>query len=488
MAFPSNPSNGDTYTAGDVTYIYSSSKGAWNVETFDTVDAASALTKIKTVDGASSGLDADLLEGYQRDSYKAPLNYCSSERWTIASSMSSQPDADTGGDFSVNGGSSENRTEWAIGPNGQRALVWAARNNDSSSNADGGWNKTISGLDPNKSYLSFVYVKRVGSVTNGTFYHGCGGGDTMNLSGTNNTNPYFKNIGIGSLPQDVWCVSIGVIQSNSDTNTTNATIGGIYRLDTGAKITSSTTYKMRTGRTYQVHRTYLYYSTSSSAVLQWYNPGFYEINGHEPTLGELVFATESSAATNGPRAISVYTSSGTWSKPSWCNRVRVQVVGGGGGAAGYSESGGGGGYAEEVIDNPASSVSVTIGGGGGSVQYYGLGGDGGTSSFGSYCSASGGRGANRNHAHSGGRGGVGSGGNVNFNGGGGTGHTNSNASGSPAKGGSTYFGGGAGDRRDASNAKNGNGSPGTGGPGSRGDTGWRGAPGESGAVVVYQYE
>ena len=189
-----------------------------------------------------------------------------------------------------------------------------------------------------------------------------------------------------------------------------------------------------------------------------------------------------------PNSAVVFTSSGTWTKPSWCRTIVVKVVGGGGGASGYSESGGAGGYAEEVIQNPASSVSVTIGGAGGSTQYYAAAGNGGTSSFGSYCSASGGYGANRNHGHTGGHGGIGSGGHVNVRGGGGTGHTNLNASGSPAKGGGSYWGGGAGDRRDASNAKAGNGAPGSGGPGSRGDTGWRGAPGESGLVVVYQYE
>lgn len=192
--------------------------------------------------------------------------------------------------------------------------------------------------------------------------------------------------------------------------------------------------------------------------------------------------------TAGATSIITFTSSGTWTKPSWCTRIRVQVVGGGGGGCGYNESGGGGGYSEEIIDNPSATVSVSVGGAGTSKQYYGAAGDGGTSSFGSYCTSTGGYGANRNNSHSGGAGGTGSGGQVAFRGGGGTGHTNSNGSGSPAKGGGTYFGGGAGDNRGASNSKVQNGAPGTGGPGSRGNTGWRGATGESGAVVIYQYK
>ena len=61
-----------------------------------------------------------------------------------------------------------------------------------------------------------------------------------------------------------------------------------------------------------------------------------------------------------------------------------------------------------------TTVSVTIGGGGDGRNYHQGCGDGGTSSFGSYVSASGGYGANRNWGHSGGHGGIGSGGAMNY--------------------------------------------------------------------------
>ena len=210
-------------------------------------------------------------------------------------------------------------------------------------------------------------------------------------------------------------------------------------------------------------------------------------NSADPTSASKRVTIQLNANNNGPTSCTTFTSSGTWTRPSWCTKVVVEVVGAGGGAAGYSESGGAGGYASEIINSPADTVTVTVGGGGDSVQYYAAGGNGGTSSFGGYCSASGGYGSNRNQSHSGGVGGVGSGAHVNIQGGGGTGHTNSNASGSPAKGGASYMGGGAGDNRNASNSKVGNGAPGSGGPGARGDTNWRGAPGESGIVIVWEY-
>lgn len=126
-----------------------------------------------------------------------------------------------------------------------------------------------------------------------------------------------------------------------------------------------------------------------------------------------------------PVSIVSFTGSGTYTVPSNCTKVLVQLVGGGGGSAGYAESGGAGGFAEGVFSvTPGASISVTVGGGGGGVGYYAAAGDGGTTSFGGYISATGGYGANRNYSHGGGHGGVGSGGQLNLYGGTGTGHMN----------------------------------------------------------------
>lgn len=122
-------------------------------------------------------------------------------------------------------------------------------------------------------------------------------------------------------------------------------------------------------------------------------------------------------------SMNVFSSSGTWNKPSGVRFVHVQVIGGGGGGSGHGEGGGSGGYSERIIDvQSVSSVSVTVSGEVNGTNYAGGGDNGGTSSFGSYCSASGGYGANRNNQHSGGLGGVGSGGDLNIYGGGGESH------------------------------------------------------------------
>jgi hypothetical protein len=213
-------------------------------------------------------------------------NYATSQGWAVTSG---DQVGYFGGNFTLNGSSAENVMAYGTDPFGRRSLLWGARNNDAASNDDGGWNKTMSaGISFTKSYMSVVYVRRNGTTTDGTFYHGCDGGNTLNLDNTGNGNPYFGPIGIGSLPQDVWCVSIGLIHAYGDSTTSSFPGAGLYRLDTGQKIATYTDYKMANGATQQVHRVYLYYSTTASASLDWWGTGFWEINGNEPSIDSLV--------------------------------------------------------------------------------------------------------------------------------------------------------------------------------------------------------
>jgi len=112
----------------------------------------------------------------------------------------------------------------------------------------------------------------------------------------------------------------------------------------------------------------------------------------------------------------------TWTRPTNCKKIFVQLVGGGGGVQ-SSNSAGAGGYSQEFIDvTSISSASVTIGGPGLST----LGStSGGTTSFGAYLSATGGAGV---------VGGTGTGGDINYQG---------FAGNSALGGGATIFGSGA---------------------------------------------
>ncbi len=201
---------------------------------------------------------------------------------------------------------------------------------------------------------------------------------------------------------------------------------------------------------------------------------------------------DSASETGGIINITSFTASGTWTKPAGCTSVLVKIVGGGGGACGYCESGGAGGYTEKVIDVTAvSTVAVTVGGGGASVNYYAAGNNGGTSSFGAYCSATGGYGANQNASHSGGHGGIGSSGSINLYGGIGTGHTNSAGHWPGGSGGGSVFGSSGVVSRATTSTKLYSGAPGTGGPGGRTNDGGASlnvANGEDGLVIVYAYQ
>jgi hypothetical protein len=189
---------------------------------------------------------------------------------------------------------------------------------------------------------------------------------------------------------------------------------------------------------------------------------------------------------HGIYGMQVFTSSGTWNRPTGVRYIKVQVQGGGGGGSGHGESGGAGGYSERVIDvTNISSVSVSVSGETGGTYYFGRGGNGGTSSFGNYASASGGYGANRNNSHSGGLAGTGSGGNLNIYGGGGQPHhTRSSV------GGECYWGGGvaAGHPNGGNFSHNhqSHSTPGSGGAGGY-FNGHRGSNGRPGLVVVTMF-
>lgn len=190
---------------------------------------------------------------------------------------------------------------------------------------------------------------------------------------------------------------------------------------------------------------------------------------------------------HGIASIQVFTGTSTWNRPAGVRYIKVQLQGSGGGGSGHGEGGAAGGYCERYLDvTGISSVNITIDGGGGGTFYANAGGNAGGCSFGSFLSASGGHGANRQNQHSGGVSGVGSGGNLNIHQGSGFSHHARSAQSCA----DTYFGGGA----PSSHPQGGNfahnhqshTAPGTGGAGAH-FHGHRGSDGRPGIVVVTNY-
>jgi hypothetical protein len=99
--------------------------------------------------------------------------------------------------------------------------------------------------------------------------------------------------------------------------------------------------------------------------------------------------------------VQFFSSSGTWTVPPGIGKVRARMWGGGG----YNRGSGGGFSLKAIYDlTSVTSIAVTVGAGGNATTS-----TGGTSSFGSYCSATGGV--------SNGAVGAGSGGDINYSGG-----------------------------------------------------------------------
>jgi hypothetical protein len=149
-------------------------------------------------------------------------------------------------------------------------------------------------------------------------------------------------------------------------------------------------------------------------------------NGNTPsqtTANQLLDALRGLFAPN----IRSITATANFVVPSNVTRIRAKCWGGGGGgggslSGGAGSGGGGGGYTEGVFTVvPGASIFVTIGAGGnGAPSANPFGGQaGGTTSFGSFCSASGGSagvGGNVNASSTIANGGSGFGGTLNFSG------------------------------------------------------------------------
>lgn len=427
--------------------------------------------------------------------------------------------------FNANGDANEQNRYVGTDPWGNSAMVWQCTSTGGN-DASGGWDTDAFAITNTSLYRFSVWVRRTSSTSGGTFYFGCqtSTGAVTNLSSqAAEGNPYWQYTGTGNLTQNQWYLYTGHVYPVSWAGKKAHPESGIYTVS-GKRVGNNAGNTpddccWQAGTTTGKHRTYHYYCTDTTTRIEFFDPRVDLCDGTEPSITRLlagpmgtaggqgiIFSDGSKVVGGNPGvegtlvSVQSFGASGTWTwtKPLDVTRVHVKVVGGGGGGAGYCESGGAGGYAESYIDvTGVSTVTVTVGGGGGGVGYYAGATGGGTSSFGSYVSATGGGGANTYSSHSGGFGGSGSGGYVNLQGGAGSGHTNSTGSWPGGRGGWSFFGGGSPTTRNHGHLgtpypKISYGSAGSGGTGGQtdgwvpcGNTGW---PGEPGVVIVYHYK
>jgi hypothetical protein len=171
-------------------------------------------------------------------------------------------------------------------------------------------------------------------------------------------------------------------------------------------------------------------STGSTVYIDFgstFTDGYYTVYQGSANTFQIQIGTTTGGGNSGNVTLTRTASSQTWTKPTNCKKILVQLVGGGsvsGTASGSSYGGCSGGYSQKLIDvTSVSTVSVTVG----TYAFDTTGNSGGTSSFGAYLSATGG----------GTTPGAGSSGDINYNG------QAPTYSGTTATGGHTIFGSGA---------------------------------------------
>lgn len=303
-----------------------------------------------------------------------------------------------------------------------------------------------------------------------------------NLSDVANAGAARTNLDLGSM----------ATQSATSVNITGGSITGITDLavaDGGTGTSSLAQYAVMLGNGTGAVQTVSGLGTSGQVLTS-------SGTGAAPTWGDI-------ASGIGTPTVQVFTSSGTWTRPSGCRKVKVTVIGGGASGGHWDPGaiccgtdwggggGGAGGTAMKYIDvTSTSSASVTVGAGGAAATTNGANGNsGGTSSFSSFCSATGGSfgggGVGSVPCHciggpgGGGGGGIGSSGDLNFTGGSGDLGVDGPYA-STAKGGAATLGGQGG----TLSAPNGVG-PGAGGAGSNANVNT--GAGAAGIVIVEEY-
>jgi len=195
---------------------------------------------------------------------------------------------DSTGIFSANGEAGINKGSIEFNPWSVGDTVWGVYSNDTSSDADGGWNVVNQPIDNTKTYRLSVWIKRK-NVGNGRTYFGTQGSTVWNLGTTTvNTNPYFTSKLISERPEmeDNWTLWVGHVHPHTYSGG-HSSDSGIYMLD-GTRLQGMTDYKWTDTATLGGHRTYLYYSTSPGEDHFWYEPRMEILDESSSTIEEML--------------------------------------------------------------------------------------------------------------------------------------------------------------------------------------------------------
>lgn len=219
------------------------------------------------------------------------LNYAN---WKIGQNQTTQTSGNT--TYYLNGDG--NKIISDTDPFGKQTAVWQTVNNDTTSDADGGWNTADFPIDNTKTYRFSVWVKRK-VLGNGSFYFGMYGFNGATNNGVyrvkdnlHTTNHYFDNRG-WNLELDQWYLVVGFMHPHNYSGSQHPD-GGFYKAGSMDKVSSlgNGDARWHVDTTSGRHRTYLYYSTNSSTDQRWAYPRVDLVDGTEPTIAQLIRSNE----------------------------------------------------------------------------------------------------------------------------------------------------------------------------------------------------
>jgi len=211
-----------------------------------------------------------------------PTKLLDDKQWTLGSGSV--------GDFSENGVDAANVRLVDGDPWGNRAIIWEGRAQGTNS-GEGGWNSSFFTINPYIPYRLTVWMRRT-VIGTGSSYFGTNNVRTPS-DRSNNGNPYFM---AGGWPaqQNQWYLLVA--HCFPDTRAAGQTSihpdSGWYSVEYGTSKLStaawSTDYILRSDATTINHRTYLYYTTTTTGRQQFYRPRIDALDGTEPTLLNLL--------------------------------------------------------------------------------------------------------------------------------------------------------------------------------------------------------
>ena len=257
------------------------------------------------------------------------LNY---SNWTVGSG-NVNADASRYGvtQYTANGTAAENVRVAGADPFGYASsVVWKGFSLESSANGEGGWDTGNFAIDNGKMYRFTVWTKRdgmtVGPTNSGAFYHGhyartSTGALTFSVSKTDGSltnNPYFHvtnnpntsttasvsppNLGgidvWAMIVGHVWPVGASVQATMPGTSVNGLALNGNHP-DSGVWVVSGKIGNLNgvdrswyNAAAIAQHRSYLYYSSDSTATQSFIYPRVDIVDGLEPTISELLAGPE----------------------------------------------------------------------------------------------------------------------------------------------------------------------------------------------------